>query len=140
MAAAAAQGKMQAKSGEPTPADELRAWHASSGVAAGSSGTSEEEDELSYRVMQTIKGSYAAIGPLQCESVCHVKKGQPNCPVDVPDCALQCADRCEAGTNEVELKEKLCIEGCTLFCGVHPTAGAGGFAPEKRGVTRATAV
>ena len=135
--AAAAQGKMQAKSGEPSPADELRAWHASSGIAAGGSGTSEEEDELSYRVMQTIKGSYAAIGPLQCESVCHVKKGQPNCPVDVPDCALQCADRCEAGTNEVELKEKLCIEGCTLFCGVHPTAGAGGFAPEKRGVSRA---
>jgi hypothetical protein len=37
--------------------------------------------------------------------------------------------RCEQGTNEVELKEKLCIEGCTLFCGVHPTANAGGFAP-----------
>ncbi len=125
---------------EPTPADQLRAWHRASGVGAKDAGgvpTSGEEDELSYRIMQTIKGSYAAIGPLSCESVCHVKRGRPVCKTETFDCQLGCAERCEAGTNEVELKEKLCVEGCTLFCGVHPTQGAGGFAPKERGISEA---
>ena len=118
------------------PIDFLKNWqsehgiHSSGGVGSGG-GKEEVENELTYRVMQTIKGSYAAIGPLQCESVCNVKKARPVCPVDVLDCALGCADRCEQGSNQVELKEKLCIEGCTLFCGVHPTEGAGGFAPPR---------
>ena len=89
------------------------------------------KDNRTYSILESnplYKGSYAAIGPLQCESTCQVKRGRPNCHVDTLDCALGCAERCEQGTNEVELKEKLCIEGCTLFCGVHPTANAGGFA------------
>ena len=114
-----------------SPTDQLREWHRRSGTSGNNDGggtPTEKDDELSYRVMQTIKGSYAAIGPLQCESTCQVKRGRPNCHVDTLDCALGCAERCEQGTNEVELKEKLCIEGCTLFCGVHPTTNAGGFA------------
>ena len=125
------QGKMNAKypgDENMTPADQLREWHRRSGNQDGGGTPTDKDDELSYRVMQTIKGSYAAIGPLQCESTCQVKRGRPNCHVDMLDCALGCAERCEQGTNEVELKEKLCIEGCTLFCGVHPTANAGGFA------------
>ena len=129
-AAAASQGKMNARMpGDETlsPSDQLREWHARS--KEGSPSNDDTDDELSYKVMQTIKGSYAAIGPLQCESTCHVKRARPNCHVDTLDCALGCAERCEQGTNEVELKEKLCIEGCTLFCGVHPTSNAGGFQP-----------
>ena len=128
--ASSAQGKLNARvPGDEnlTPADQLREWHQRSKDSASSS--TEKDDELSYKVMQTIKGSYAAIGPLQCESTCHVKRARPHCHVDTLDCALGCAERCEQGTNEVELKEKLCIEGCTLFCGVHPTMNAGGFAP-----------
>jgi hypothetical protein len=128
--ASSTQGKLNARvPGDEnlTPADQLREWHQRSKDSASSS--TEKDDELSYKVMQTIKGSYAAIGPLQCESTCHVKRARPHCHVDTLDCALGCAERCEQGTNEVELKEKLCIEGCTLFCGVHPTMNAGGFAP-----------
>ena len=47
-------------------------------------------------IMQTIKGSYAAIGPLSCESVCHVKGGRPVCKTETFDCQLGCAERCEA--------------------------------------------
>ena len=123
-----------------SPTDQLREWHRRSGTHGNNDGggtPTDQDDELSYKVMQTIKGSYAAIGPLQCESTCVVKRGRPNCKVDTLDCALGCAERCEQGTNEVELKEKLCIEGCTLFCGVHPTANGGGYDTSREGIHHA---
>jgi hypothetical protein len=91
--ASSTQGKLNGKMpGDEnlSPADQLKEWHQRS---KGQSSTTEEDDELSYKVMQTIKGSYAAIGPLQCESTCQVKRARPNCHVDTLDCALGCAER-----------------------------------------------
>ena len=90
---------------------------ASTKTAPRSSNPTRAEKELSYRVVQTIKGSYSALGPLQCESTCTVKQAKPTCDWHVPPCALGCAEQCAQGSNEVALHRQLCIDGCTLFCG-----------------------
>lgn len=86
-------------------------------TAPRSNNPTKVEKDLSYRVVQTIKGSYSALGPLQCESTCTVKQPKPTCDWHVPPCALGCAEQCAQGTNEVPLHRQLCIDGCTLFCG-----------------------
>jgi hypothetical protein len=92
----------------------------SSKTAPRSSNPTNPAKELSYKVIQTIKGSYSALGPLQCESTCTVKEPKPTCDWVVPPCALTCAEKCAQGTNEVELHRQLCVDGCSLFCGVSP--------------------
>ena len=92
----------------------------SSKTAPRSSNPTNPGKELSYKVIQTIKGSYSALGPLQCESTCTVKDAKPTCDWVVPPCALSCAEKCAQGTNEVELHRQLCVDGCSLFCGVTP--------------------
>ena len=57
---------------------------------------------------------------MQCESTCTVKDAKPTCDWVVPPCALSCAEKCAQGTNEVELHRQLCVDGCSLFCGVIP--------------------
>merc|ERR1711871_414802 len=92
----------------------------SSKTAPRSSNPTNPAKDLSYKVIQTIKGSYSALGPLQCESTCTVKEPKPTCDWVVPPCALTCAEKCAQGTNEVELHRQLCVDGCSLFCGVTP--------------------
>ena len=94
----------------------------SSKTAPRSSNPTNPAKELSYKVIQTIKGSYSALGPLQCESTCTVKEPKPTCDWVVPPCALSCAEKCAQGTNEVDLHRQLCVDGCSLFCGVTPNA------------------
>ena len=109
-----------AKTAPPQPPPHPAGSSSSSSTAAmpaASSSSFASAFDLSYRVVQTIKGSYSALGPLQCESTCTVKQAKPTCDWHVPPCALGCAEQCAQGTNEVPLHRQLCIDGCTLFCG-----------------------
>lgn len=75
------------------------------------------DDELTYRVVQTVKGSLSSLGPLQCESTCSIKAPTPVCDYQVPDCALECRNKCERrAATRFGFRRRVCIEGCTLFC------------------------
>lgn len=72
---------------------------------------------MTYRIVQTVKGSYSSLGPLQCESTCAMKAPTPQCKYEVPDCAAECKDRCSKKASTMfGFRNKVCIEGCRLFC------------------------
>ncbi len=74
-------------------------------------------DFLSYKVLQTIKGSSSLLGPLQCESTCEMKLPPKDCTRPIPDCAIQCASKCaEHANTAVGFGNKMCMYGCGLFC------------------------
>ena len=129
------------------------------------------QDDLSYKIIQTIKGSYTAIGPLQvscpqmqmqrgacmlslhvsmfyflplprilllhmlhaqCESACQVREPKATCEHDVPSCALDCAAKCTKGNNMISLYERICLDGCMLFCEFVPPPGIGSAHSKKQ--------
>lgn len=109
---------------EPTPYNQVK-FTPPPKTAPRSNNPTNANKELSYKVIQTIKGSYSALGPLQCESTCTVKEPKPTCDWHIPPCAVHCAEKCSQGTNEVALHRQLCVDGCTLFCGAKAPSRAG---------------
>lgn len=80
-----------------------------------------EDDEMTYRIIQTVKGSYSSLGPLSCESTCAMKAPTPVCRYEKPDCAIECKDRCLArAATRFGFRHNICMEGCQLFCEFEP--------------------
>jgi hypothetical protein len=108
-----------ASAGEPTAFVE---------IGAGARAVEIDEDDLSYKVVQTIKGSYPGVGPLQCESTCEIKAPTPVCGRDVPTCALDCPRICSKHRAKATgFRYKICIEGCAQFCALKSDDCCEGF-------------
>lgn len=87
------------------------------GSVSGGKRQALEDEEMTYRIIQTVKGSYSSLGPLQCESSCSIKAPSPQCTYEVAPCAAECKERCaKRAATMFGFRNKMCIEGCRLFC------------------------
>lgn len=86
-------------------------------VQAGGTQVAVDDDALTYRILQQIKGSFPSVGPLQCESVCKLKPPTPSCGRPVPECALKCPKKCKKFKPKASgFRYRVCVEGCAQFC------------------------
>ncbi len=76
-----------------------------------------QDESLSYRLIQTVRSSFNAVGPLQCESSCSMRAPTPRCSDKLPECADNCKERCDkrAATRR-GFRHSACMEACALFC------------------------
>ena len=55
-----------------------------------------------------------------------MREPKPTCQHDVDPCALDCAKECTKGNNDVDLFERICLDGCMLFCEFVPRPSSAG--------------